>query len=250
MTNLGLRGWPCLASSFRRRARGSLGMMMVLVPAIAVLAACGSSEQSVGDRAESRSKQHVNRQAKSFALAREVCEETPKADFAVESVDLPADATDVAIARGYASQWGEKEQKAAFRGCLDGLSRAPARFPPSSPAAQALWDRSFIVTSIAANGESGDPPVAQSPHIRFWFSREGEHAVSWKARCNGYGGDIRVTTHRIKVSELGSTLIGCPEAPGKEDAWLARFMEAMPSWHLEGERLQLSTDYATLRLRG
>lgn len=217
--------------------------------AVAMLAGCGGSNRSGRAEDAGRSTHSGNRQAESFALAREVCEEGPKADFAVESVELPADATDVAIARGYASQWGEKDQKAAFRGCLDGLKRAPARFPPSSSAAQALWDRSFKVTSVAANGESGDPPVAQPPHIRFWFSREWRHAVSWKARCNGYFGDVRFTAHRAEISEVGSTLIGCPEAEGNEDAWLVQFMEAMPDWHLEGERLQLSTDYATLRLR-
>jgi heat shock protein HslJ len=105
------------------------------------------------------------------------------------------------------------------------------------------------MTSIEAVEEGEDLPVVQPSHIRVWFSSERDHGVSWKARCNGYGADARITARKIEISGMGSTLIGCPAPQGREDAWLTRFMEAMPEWRLEGERLQLSTDFATLRLR-
>lgn len=66
------------------------------------------------------------------------------------------------------------------------------------------------MTSATAGRKGEDPPLVKPFHIRFWFSDERRHSVSWEARCNGYGADARFTAHRIEVGLTSSTLVGCP----------------------------------------
>jgi heat shock protein HslJ len=206
-----------------------------------MLAACGDSPSSKSAEG--------NRQASDFALAREVCEEGAKSDFAVESVGLPADASDPAIARGYAAQWPRHDRKPALAGCLKGLASAPARFPASSRSARAIWGRTFTATSIARRQAGREPPIIRPLRIRLWFSSEPRHSISWTARCNSYSGDVRIAAHRIKVDVTFTTLVGCPSTDGKEDSWLAGFISANPKWTLKGKDLKLTTNRAIIELK-
>lgn len=226
---------------------------MVIASALLVaLVGCGDSGGSAAGNAETdrpeRGAENGNRQKANFALAKEVCEEGPKADFAVESVDIPADSSDVAIARGYANQWPRNDQEAAFAGCLKGLKKAPARFPRSSPAAQPLWGRSFVVTEVT--GVDEEPPVSRPIRIRVSFSQEQRHNIGWQAHCNGFGGDVLFTATRMKVYGYASTAIGCQANRQEEDNWLTEFIQSGPEWQLDGERLRLTSDDATVELRG
>lgn len=232
--------------------------MRVLVVALALgavsIAGCGDSGRSQHAGGNGRTagqghgKGHSHRRTEDFALAREVCGERPKADFAVESAGVPADASDAAIARGYAAQWSPKDRKAAFAGCMDGLAGAPARFPSSSHLARSIWGRNFVATSVVAK-KGQAPPFVKPLHIRFWFSDESRHAVSWEARCNSYGADARFTARRIQVDVTLMTMVGCFPGRGREDNWLSSFMEANPKWSLEGEHMRLTTDGATIELK-
>lgn len=214
---------------------------------MAALVGCGSSGRAERGGAGERPG---HRGEGDFAFAREVCAARLKADFAVESLGIPADSGDRAIARGYAAQLPRDDRKAALAGCLKGLAGAPARFPRSSPAARALWGRNFVVTSISPSRAGVDPPVAEPYHIRLWFSGEPRHAVSWKARCNSIGADARITARRMEIKMNLTTLIGCPPREGREDLWLDRFFESDPSWRLDGKRLLLVSDGVTIELRG
>jgi hypothetical protein len=216
-------------------------MTLVLMTALVGCGDSGGSERGAGEGSERRQKAN-------FALAKQACEEVPKADFAVESVGIPADSGDRAIAKGYAAQWPRNDQKAALAGCLKGLEKAPARFPRSSPSARDIWGRSFLVTSITSN-RGGDPPVVEPYRVRFWFSSERRHAVSWQARCNSTGADVRFTARRMETEMALTTAIGCPPGPGREDRWLERFMESNPEWRLSGENLRLVSNLATLELK-
>jgi heat shock protein HslJ len=105
------------------------------------------------------------------------------------------------------------------------------------------------VTSVTGRGKEA-PPVTQPIDIRLSFSAEKEHSVGWQARCNGYGANVQFTATVMEVDQSGGTLIGCEPEIEKEDAWLANFMEADPEWRLEGEQLQLTSDDATIELKG
>jgi heat shock protein HslJ len=190
------------------------------------------------------------RQAEVFAIARSACGEEPKSEFAVDSVGLPADSSDAAIARGYANEWPPRLIEAVFEGCMKGLATVPAHAPPSSPLAQDLWGRDFVVTSVVGGRDGSDPPVHQPLEIRLGFGSERDHAVFWEAQCNSFGGDVHITATKIKVERVGGTLIGCFGGRHKEDHWLSEFMESGPEWDLEGTKLRLVTAAAEIELKG
>lgn len=225
--------------------------MAIALALMAALVGCGNSGSSERDgaRGESDAGEKVGHKEKAnMALAKMACGEDPKADFAVDSVGLPADSSDRAIARAYAAEWPSRDRKSAFDGCLKGLERVPDRFPSSSPSARSIWGRNFLVVSIESKVE--DPPVVQPYRVRFWFSSERRHAVSWKARCNSTGADVHFTSRRIETKMTLSTLIGCFAESGREDAWLERFMASNPEWRLSGRSLRLTSDRATMDLTG
>ena len=214
---------------------------------MALIVGCGGSGHSLPG---SGGEKQGHRQKANFALAKEVCEHGPKTDFAVRSVGIPADSGDHAIAIGYATQWPANDQEAAQAGCLAGLKYAPARFPSSAPSARGIWGRNFLVRSITLKATGEDLPVVEPFRVRFWFSSERDHGVSWKARCNSTSADAHFTARRIKTHWRASTAIGCPPGPGREDAWVDRFMRSNPEWRLRGDDLRLTTDSATVDLRG
>jgi heat shock protein HslJ len=187
------------------------------------------------------------RQAEIFASTKDFCEWEPRSEFAVAE-GLPADSSIGAIAHAYASEWPDQLRTAAFEGCKAGLAKVPLRFPASSPEAQRIWGRNFIVTSVAGGDE--DPPVTRPIHIRFFFSGEREHGIGWQARCNSFGGEVHFTAANMEVSEFGGTLVGCEPEIEKEDAWLSDFLQGNPEWELDGERLWLRSDSSTLELTG
>lgn len=224
---------------------------MVLTAAVFGCGGSGSSGQG-GDESGGRGAGDGSerRQKADFALAKLACGELPKADFAVDSVGLPADSGDRAIAKAYAAEWPPGDREAAFAGCLKGLEKVPDRFPPSSPSARDIWGRNFLVTSIASNRGEQDLPVVEPYRARLWFGSERGHSMSWQARCNSIAADVRFTARRMEAETTVSSLIGCPAGPGREDAWLSRFMESNPEWRLEGESLRLASGLATMELRG
>lgn len=247
-------------------------MAIALVLAGLVFASCGENQQAEnhrGDDSQSanrgrqgyeRIEAHAERrarelgfnarQAETFATAKLVCGEEPKSEFAVDSVGLPADSSDAAIAHGYASEWPSKLTKAVFKGCMEGLATVPAHFPPSSPSAHDIWGRSFVVTSVRGRRSGQVPPVRRPPEIRLGFSGKREHAVFWEAQCNSFGGDVHLTATEIKVERVVGTLIGCLGGREREDQWLSRFMELGPEWQLAGTRLTLASGSAEIELMG
>lgn len=220
---------------------GRIGIATALVLLGLVLASCGDDSPSERDREGGRAGKEA------FALAKLACGEEPRADFAVSSVGLPASAGNVAVAHAYAGQWPPGLAKAVFRGCMAGLATVPDRAPPSSPLARDLWGRNFVATAVVGS-EGSDPPVHQPPEIRIAFSSEGYHAISWTARCNSFGGAVRITATKLEVEQAGGTLIGCPDGRHEEDQWLSGFMESGPEWDLQGGKLRLVTASAEIEL--
>jgi heat shock protein HslJ len=247
-------------------------MAIALVLVGLVLVSCGGTQQSENhrgggaqsadrgrqayEREEARAERRARelgfnaRQAETFATVRSVCGEEPKSEFAVDSVGLPADSSDAAIAHGYASEWPRRLARAVFEGCMEGLATVSAHPPPSSPSAHDIWGRNFVVTSVGGQQGGDDPPVNQPPEIRLGFSSERGHAVFWEAQCNSFGGDVHFTATQIKVERVGGTLVGCFGGREREDQWLSRFMESGPEWHLAGTKLTLASSSAEIELKG
>jgi heat shock protein HslJ len=239
------------------------GVAIALVLAAVTLAGCGSSGQPEHERDEAKYERNEAKleerarqrgfdrsQAETFATVSEVCGGQPKSEFEDVSVErLPDGASNAAIAHAYAAEWPRRLRRAVFEGCMDGLARVPARPPPSSPLARALWGRNFIATSVYGLPEKPDPPVDQPPHIRLSLSSGREHDLGWEALCNGYGGSVRITATKIEVDRVGSTLVGCSDEREAEDEWLSRFMESDPEWRLEATKLTLISNDAKIELK-
>lgn len=234
--------------------------MIALVVGAGVLAGCGdaglSDFEGTAVKLEERAGQRGfgGPQVETYVLASESCEAHSKSGFNdTLAKQSPVSADAHAFARAYARGRPPDSRPAALEGCLDGLTRALGRPPPSSSTAEALWGRSFIATSVDGLAGKSDPPVEQPPQIRFTFVTfvpRGERAIGWKARCNSYGGKARITAQTIEVEDVSSTAIGCGNEREAEEEWLFRFMKAMPEWRLAGTRLTLIASGVKIEFRG
>jgi heat shock protein HslJ len=230
-------------------------MAVAVVLAAVALAGCGGEGKSEEEKRASRAKARAlamgldAAEAKIFAQDSRYCSMQPRADLALE-FGLSPDATPRAIARWHAEGAHSRIRKVVFEGCLDGLSKTPARAPPSSPLAQVLWGREFVATSVGRLPRKPSPPVRHPSHIRISFSNKRDHVVGWSVGCNDAGGKVRATATKLLVSNTGSTLVGCFGEVGEEEDWLGRFMESDPEWRLDGNELTLIANGATIELMG
>ena len=109
----------------------------------------------------------------------------------------------------------------------------------------ALTGRTFLSTSVSENGK----PRALAPRtrIRLEFTEDGR--LSFDAGCNSSQAKVSTSDGRLVLDkEITSTLIGCMEPLQSQDAWMAGVIAAKPAWKLDGDKLELSTDSATISL--
>jgi heat shock protein HslJ len=127
---------------------------------------------------------------------------------------------------------------------LSGLRRHP---PPPARVTQTpadLWGRSFVSQAITENGVPR--PLVPETRLEVVFRRT---SIGWEAGCNSSGGDLEATEDHLLVSNVVSTLIGCPDDLAQQDSWLSRFFVSDPSWMLEGDRLTLMSDDTVIELQ-
>lgn len=114
----------------------------------------------------------------------------------------------------------------AVAGCV-GDGDAPAR----------LEGREFLLESA----EGFEPVAGTTVQLSFDDGRLGFHAG-----CNSHSGDFELRDGRLIVVALSSTDIGCDLERGAQDHWLATFFTSSPRVLLDGDRLTLANDEATL----
>ena len=62
-----------------------------------------------------------------------------------------------------------------------------------------------------------------------------------EAGCNQMQGPVSLDDGKVSVAELGVTAMGCPKPElHEQDTWLAKLIEAKPSWKLDGANLVLA----------
>jgi heat shock protein HslJ len=114
-----------------------------------------------------------------------------------------------------------------------------------------LWHRAFEGVSIRQAGK--EAPFFEAPEdlVMVFRKRRGSgRSVNWHINCNFYGTSLHVSGNELLPLEVGSTFMACyPRKYMKEDAWLARFMEANPWFHLAGDRLTLTAGGKKVELR-
>ena len=105
-----------------------------------------------------------------------------------------------------------------------------------------LIGRTFVSTADwSGGGSSFSSPVTVT------FKDDG--GMSWRAQCNTAVTDVEITSDRLRVGQIASTMMGCEDPAMKQDEELSTFFKADPSWSLDGDRLTLSTDSIEVDLR-
>src|SRR3954471_55091 len=106
-----------------------------------------------------------------------------------------------------------------------------------------LWGRTFLSTMVTANGQAR--PLVPGSRLRLTF-QDGQ--VRAHAGCNHMAGAVALDDGRLEVGALTSTLMSCGADLDEQDAWLAGFLNAGPTWRLDGDDLMLGTGDTELRL--
>lgn len=118
---------------------------------------------------------------------------------------------------------------------------------PPTAEGDPLWGRQFDGVSATEDGQPRDLP--SGTRITFADRQYGRASMSWSGGCNSIGGAVTITADRLDVGyEVGSTSAGCDERRMAGDDWMTDLMRSDPHWVLNGDRLTVRNDHATLEL--
>ncbi|MET8800070.1 META domain-containing protein [Nocardia sp. NPDC004568] len=111
--------------------------------------------------------------------------------------------------------------------------------PAPTPPEPTPWGHTYISTEVTGTPIPGGGPLT----LTFADDR-----ISAEAGCNTHSGAVDLRDHVLHVSELASTLIGCPGDRAGSDAWVDDLLRADPTWQLDQDRLTLTGKGATVVL--
>src|SRR5690348_2502521 len=106
-----------------------------------------------------------------------------------------------------------------------------------------LWGRTFLSTTVTENGQNR--PLVPGTRLTLTFQDGGVRAY---AGCNHLTGRASVDAERLIVGDFASTRMACDAPREEQDAWLAGFLSAGPTWRLDGDGLVLSSGDTEIRL--
>lgn len=115
-----------------------------------------------------------------------------------------------------------------------GEPATPGAPPPDT---DPLTGRTFLSTEVTVDGRPYE--LVPGTEISVRFHEDGR--ITANAGCNHIGGRFAVGDGTLRVSDLGSTGMGCDEPRHEQDAWLATFLKSGPTWSVDHHRLVLST---------
>ncbi|HEY5881504.1 MAG TPA: META domain-containing protein, partial [Nakamurella sp.] len=111
---------------------------------------------------------------------------------------------------------------------------------PGGRAAGELDGASFVATEV-----TGTHTIAPNSTITLTF--EGG-SLSANAGCNSMAGRYVAVGGKLTAPQLASTMMACDEALMAQDAWLAAFLAAGPTYTLDGDTLTLTNGTDTIVL--
>jgi len=88
--------------------------------------------------------------------------------------------------------------------------------------------------------------LVEGTELRLSFDDDGRLSAS--AGCNTLGGTWAIDDGRLSVGDLFTTEMGCDGPRHAQDEWLGGLLSAGPTVTLDGDRLTLATDEATIEL--
>jgi heat shock protein HslJ len=68
-----------------------------------------------------------------------------------------------------------------------------------------------------------------------------DNGVSAQAGCNSFFGAFEIDGNTLRVSMLGSTIIGCAAPLGAQDQWLSAFLLGGPTLELDDPKLVMTS---------
>jgi heat shock protein HslJ len=94
-----------------------------------------------------------------------------------------------------------------------------------------LFGHGYVSTKVL---KGGDPhPLFEGAKVRVDFDRrDGPDVVRWRADCNYFGADVRVTEERLVIGQIEGTDMACAGRQLRRDRWLLRFFAADPRWRI------------------
>ena len=115
--------------------------------------------------------------------------------------------------------------------------------------AEQLWGRTFVSVAVS---ESGQPrPLVDETRIELTFDDSGtERSLRWWAGCNHHGSsDLELTDTHLSVGQVSGTDADCdpPELHAQDD-WLKDLLQVGVAWHLDTERLLLTSGQTRIEL--
>lgn len=124
---------------------------------------------------------------------------------------------------------------AALLGAFDGEGQA------ATP--KAITGHVFRSVSVVQDGRA----VPLFDGVPVWVTID-RRSFGAYADCNSMGGRLRVTASRLRVAEIGQTLMGCPGGGEQRDELLSDFFAGDPRWRIDGDRLVLTQGSTTITL--
>jgi heat shock protein HslJ len=106
-----------------------------------------------------------------------------------------------------------------------------------------LLGRSFVSTTVT---EGGRPrPLAPRTELSLAVTPDG--SIDAGAGCNHMSGGADIEPDRLIVTDLGTTDMGCDQTRMDQDTWFAGFLQAGPTYRLDGAELTLTAKGTVIR---
>jgi heat shock protein HslJ len=107
-----------------------------------------------------------------------------------------------------------------------------------------LRGKTFLATAVTENGK----PRALVPNTEVSVEFTDDGRLIAQAGCNTMQGQVNTANGKLVVDDLASTAIGCPQASGEQDAFVAKVIGASPSWQLDDDQLTITSGTTTLAM--
>ncbi|GLW93463.1 lipoprotein [Actinokineospora globicatena] len=124
----------------------------------------------------------------------------------------------------------------ALAGCAQG-GTTPANQAPPAPNGPTPAGKTFTATSATDKGTPHALVTGSTVTLGF---PEADRLTA-NAGCNTIGGTVSFSGGTLQPGELSLTEMACDAPLHDQDKWLAGFLEAKPTWRLDGDKLTLTS---------
>ncbi|MGW7685460.1 META domain-containing protein [Kribbella sp. NPDC054772] len=108
-----------------------------------------------------------------------------------------------------------------------------------------LAGRTYLSTAVTEDGKPR--PLAPKTRVRLQFTADGRLVAD--VGCNSMQSKVSTAGGKLTLDgELASTAMGCPGPQQGQDSWLAKIIQATPTWQLTGDKLALTAGSTTIAL--